>query len=150
MAILRNILAVIVGFICGSIVNMGIVVFVSPLFPLPEGVDPASMESIKANIDRFSFANFMVPFSAHALGTFVGAFFTALLARSAKLPLAILIGGLNLLGGIAAVAMIGGPLWFAILDLGAAYIPMSFAAAWLASQFSSSTATTNPTSTSGT
>ncbi len=66
MLLLRNILAVIIGFIGGSCVNMAIIVFVSPLIPLPEGVDPNSMESIKANIAKFGFENFIAPFAAHA------------------------------------------------------------------------------------
>ena len=55
MTILRNILAFVLGVILGGVVNMAIVIFVSPLVPLPEGVIPDDMESIKANIHRFSF-----------------------------------------------------------------------------------------------
>lgn len=124
MLLLRNILAVIIGFIGGSCVNMAIIVFVSPLIPLPEGVDPNSMESIKANIDKFGFENFIAPFAAHALGTLSGAFLTACIAKNYKMLLGFLIGLLNMLGGYAAIRMIGGPVWFMIVDLGLAYMPM--------------------------
>lgn len=126
MTIVRNVLAFVVGVILGGVVNMSIITFVSPMFPLPEGVIPDDLESIKANIHRFSFWNLLVPFAAHALGTFVGAFVAAALAKSYKLPLALGIGALTMVGGIAAIAMIGGPVGFMIADLGLAYIPMAW------------------------
>lgn len=125
MVVLQNLFAVVLGFIGGSFVNMAIIVFVSPLIPLPEGVDPNSMESIKANIDKFGIQNFIAPFAAHALGTLLGAFLTACLAKNRKLALSLVIGLLNMLGGIAAIMMIGGPIWFMIVDLGIAYLPMA-------------------------
>ena len=45
-----------------------------------------------------------------------------------------------LLGGVAAVSMLGGPLWFNIADLLLAYIPMSFLGATLARRNQSKTA----------
>lgn len=127
MGILRNIAAVVVGLILGSIVNMTIITALSPMFPLPEGTNPNDIESIKANLHKFSVGNFMVPFFAHALGTLLGAFLTAAIAKSHKLPLAFVIGFFFLLGGIAMIVMVGGPIWFMVLDLGGAYFPM----AWL-------------------
>ena len=125
--ILRNILAVIAGIIAGWIVNMGIIVVSDQIIAPPPGVNVADMESLKANIDAFSPRHFIFPFLAHALGTFVGAYTTARLATSHNMKFALGIGVFFLLGGIAAVVMIGGPLWFNILDIVAAYIPM----AWL-------------------
>jgi len=125
MVLLQNLIAVVIGFVGGSLVNLAIIVWISPLIPLPEGVDPNSMESIKANIDKFGAQNFIAPFAAHALGTLCGAFLAACLAKNRKLALSFVIGLLNLLGGIAAIMMIGGPIWFMIVDLGVAYLPMA-------------------------
>lgn len=66
MVLLQNLIAVVIGFVGGSLVNLAIIVWISPLIPLPEGVDPNSMESIKANIDKFGVRNFIAPFAAHA------------------------------------------------------------------------------------
>lgn len=127
MGIVRNIAAFIVGLVLGSIVNMTIITAVSPMFPMPEGTNPNDIDSIKANIHKFSIGSLMVPFFAHALGTLFGAFLTAAIAKSHKLPLALGIGFFFLLGGIAMIVMVGGPIWFMVLDLGVAYFPM----AWL-------------------
>ncbi|MEZ4928442.1 MAG: hypothetical protein R2777_00290 [Chitinophagales bacterium] len=128
MNILRNILAVVVGLVVGSYVNMFIIKFGSPYFPLPEGVNPNDMESIKANIHLYSFKHFITPWLAHAVGVLVGAILTAIIAATYKARLALIIGAFFLLGGIAMVYMLPQtPIWFILADLVLAYIPM----AWL-------------------
>ena len=120
--VLRNILAVIGGIVLGSILNMTIVM---TLGSVPEGVDPSDVESIKANIDRYEWFHFIVPFIAHALGTLLGAFIAAKFGASKKKVLALVVGAFFMIGGLAAVFMIPGPIWFAILDIAVAYIPMA-------------------------
>ena len=126
--ILKNILAVLAGLIIGSIVNMGIVNLSSILIPLPDGVDNTTMESLKAGMLLFEPKHFIMPFLAHALGTFVGALIAAKIATTHKLKFALSIGVFFLLGGITAVFMLPSPAWFAVLDLGLAYIPMGYLA----------------------
>jgi len=60
--ILRNILAVIVGFVIGSVINMGIITLNGSLLPLPEGIDILSSEGMKS----LPFKYFIGPFLAHA------------------------------------------------------------------------------------
>lgn len=124
--ILRNILAIIAGIVVGSAINMGIIMISGSLIPPPEGVNPADMESLKASMHLFQPKHFLMPFLAHALGTLVGAMVAALLAANNKIRLAFVIGIFFLAGGIANVMMLPSPLWFTILDLGLAYIPMSY------------------------
>ena len=125
--ILRNILAVLAGIVGGSAVNMGLIMVSGSIIPPPEGVDPASMESLKASMHLFEAKHFIFPFLAHALGTFAGAFLAALIAASHKMKFALAMGVFFLIGGIANTFMLPSPTWFTILDLVAAYIPM----AWL-------------------
>ncbi len=125
--ILRNILAVVGGLIIGSVVNMGIVTFSDSVVPLPEGVIPGDMESLKANMHRFRPINFVMPFLAHALGTLVGAMAAAAIAASHPMKLALLVGFLFSIGGVMMVMALPSPFWFNALDLIVAYIPM----AWL-------------------
>lgn len=125
--ILKNVLAVIAGLGLGMLVNGGLVSISGELIPLPEGVDPNDMESLKANIHRFGPQNFIMPFLAHALGTLAGAWICAKLAANRKLLFALIIGGFFLIGGIMMSFELPGPTWFAVLDLGLAYLPM----AWL-------------------
>jgi len=125
--VLRNILAVIAGIFIGGMVNMGLIMLSPNLIPLPEGVNPADPESLKANMHLFETRHFVMPFLAHALGTLVGALVAALIASTHKMKMALIIGGVFLFGGLMMVFQVPSPMWFNILDLVAAYFPM----AWL-------------------
>ncbi len=125
--IYKNIIAVIAGFILGSIVNMGLIMMSGHVIPLPPGVDPSDMESLKNNIHLFENKHFIFPFLAHALGTLVGAYTAAKIAASHQSKLALGIGCFFLLGGIMNGFMLPSPTWFLTLDLLLAYLPM----AWL-------------------
>jgi len=121
--ILKNILAVILGIVVGSIVNMGILKFGLSIVPPPAGVDPQDVESIKANIDSYEFKHFIIPLLAHALGALVGAFVTAKISNHKILSL--LVGAFFMIGGIMMMTMIPQPTWFTIVDL-ASYIPAAY------------------------
>lgn len=128
----RNILAVIAGVVVGSLVNMGIIMVSGSIIPPPEGVDSTTVEGLKAGIHLFQPKHFLFPFLAHALGTFVGALVTAFIAKNRKLLFAMIIGVFFLAGGIGNVLMLPSPLWFTLVDLIGAYLPMAFLAAWIA------------------
>ncbi len=130
--LLRNILAVIVGFVIGSVVNMAIVIVGPMVIPLPAGIDMSDADKFAENLKLLKPANFIAPLLAHALGTLIGAFVAANIAATHKLKLALVIGLLFLLGGIMMVAMVGGPIWFIVLDLVGAYLPMAYLGATLA------------------
>jgi hypothetical protein len=124
--LLRNILAVVAGFLVGSAVNMGIVTIGPMLIPPPEGVDMSDMDKFAENLKLLEPANFIAPWLAHALGTLAGAWTAAKVAASHKMKFALGIGVLFLLGGITMVATFGGPVWFTVLDLFGAYLPMGY------------------------
>lgn len=128
--LLRNILAIIVGLLVGGVVNMAIVTFGPALIPPPAGVDPTNAESLAGAMHLFEPRHFVMPFLAHALGTLAGALVAWLIAASHKAKFAYAIGVIFLCGGIAACFMIPAPLWFMVLDLILAYLPM----AWLATR----------------
>lgn len=130
--IIRNILAVIVGLVAGSAVNMGIIMISGSIIPPPEGVDNTTVEGLKAGIHLFQPKHFLFPFLAHAIGTFVGALLTAIIAANRKMLFALIIGLFFLVGGIANVLMLPSPIWFTIVDLVGAYIPMAYLAGKLA------------------
>ncbi len=79
---IRNVLAIIVGLIAGSAVNMGLVMAGAQIIPLPAGVDVTDVESIKTHLHLFEFRHFVVPFLAHAMGTLVGAYVAVIIAAS--------------------------------------------------------------------
>lgn len=123
---LKNILAVIVGIFIGSAVNMGLIMLSPQIIPPPAGVDPTDMESLKANVQLFEAKHFIMPFLAHALGTLVGALVATLIAATHKMKMGLIIGLFFLIGGIVNIAMLGGPMWFTVLDLVAAYLPTAW------------------------
>jgi uncharacterized membrane protein YqgA involved in biofilm formation len=125
--ILRNALVLIGGIIVGSIVNMGLIKIGHALIPPPVGLNMNTMEGVKEAMTMFTTKDFIFPFLAHALGTLTGAYFVARLAASHQLRLALTVGVFFLLGGISMVTQLSAPLWFNVLDLVGAYIPM----AWL-------------------
>lgn len=121
---LRNALALVIGVSIGCMINLSIVTVGPMLIPPPEGVDMSDMDNLSENVKLLAPINFAAPWLAHALGTLVGAFTAAKLAATQKMFFAVGIGFFFLLGGIMMVSMIGGPLWFAVLDLVGAYLPM--------------------------
>ena len=125
---LKNILSVIAGAFIGSIVNMALIMSSGKIIPLPEGVDTTTEEGLKAAMPLLEPKHFIIPFLAHALGTLAGAIIAAKLAATNKARCAYVVGVLFLIGGIANVFMLGAPMWFNILDLVAAYLPMAFIA----------------------
>jgi len=130
--IIKNILAIITGMILGSAVNMGIIMISGSIIPPPAGADITTTEGLNASMHLFEPRHFIFPFLAHALGTFAGAFFAALIAANHKLKFAVGIGVFFLIGGITSVFMLPSPLWYTVLDLGLAYIPMGYLAGRLA------------------
>jgi hypothetical protein len=124
----KIIAAVVLGFVAGSLVNMGLVLLGSHLVSPPAGVNLADPESLKAALPMLGPKYFFFPFLAHALGTFVGALVAFLIAPRGVTWPAWLIGFMFLGGGLAATFMIPAPKWFIVADLALAYLPMT----WLA------------------
>lgn len=126
--IVRNILAVIAGAFIGSLVNGSLIMMSSFIIPPPNGADVTTEEGLKAAMHLFEPKHFIMPFLAHAIGTLIGAVIAVAIAANNKMKMAIIVGILFLMGGIANVLMLPAPMWFNILDLVAAYFPMAFLA----------------------
>jgi hypothetical protein len=124
--IFKNISAVVLGWLVGSSLNMGLIQTGLYIFPI-SGIDPNDMDAFAEVMPTLGFEYFIFPFLAHALGTLVGAIMASMIAESKKMKFALYIGGLFLIGGIAVNYMLPGPTWFAVADIVLAYIPM----AWL-------------------
>ena len=118
------------GWIAGSLINMGLIQLGHALIPI-EGIDPNDMEALAAVMPNLGIQYFIFPFLAHALGTLVGALVAGFVAANHKMKFSLGIGVLFLAGGIMVNIMLPGPIWFTILDILIAYIPM----AWLGGKF---------------
>ncbi|TYB77337.1 hypothetical protein ES677_00980 [Bizionia gelidisalsuginis] len=126
---IKNILAIILGWIGGSIINMALIQVGHSIYPIPN-IDINNMNALSKVMPTLGTNYFIFPFLAHALGTFVGAIIAYSMATNNKMKFAYIIGVFFLLGGIMINFMITGPLWFITADLLLAYIPM----AWLGGQ----------------
>lgn len=125
--LLRNTLAVVLGLVIGSIVNMSLIHVGMQLIPLPTGADVSTPEGLQAAIHLFEPQHFLTPFLAHAVGTLVGAFVAVLIAASQRQNIGYVVGVFFLAGGVYMVTILPAPLWFNALDVVVAYLPM----AWL-------------------
>ena len=126
-AFLKGLLAVVVGLVVGSAVNMGLILLGARVVPAPAGVDTTTSEGLAAAMPLLGPAHFVFPFLAHALGTFASALLATWVAgRVSRVPAAV-IGVLFLAGGIASCFMLPAPRWFEVLDVVLAYLPF----AWL-------------------
>lgn len=132
--IVKNILAVLIGIIVGSFVNGSLISVSGSIIPPPEGADVTTMEGLKAAMHLFEPKHFIFPFLAHALGTLTAAFIAARLAATNKMRIALGIGVCFLVGGAMMVYQLPSPVWFFVLDLVGAYIPMGWLGAKLASR----------------
>jgi len=127
MLYLRIILGLILGLLIGAVVNGSIIHLGTMLFPYPKGVDVTTKEGLNA-FRELPVKFYIFPFLAHAIGTLSGCL-TALLFLKDKFQWVIYgIAYLFFVGGVVAVDMINAPVWFDLLDLSLAYLPMG----WLA------------------
>ena len=98
----------------------------SSIIPIPEGVNPADMDSIIENMPRYEAKHFVMPFLAHALGTLTGALIASAIAATNKKIFGLVVGCFFLLGGILMAFQVPAPFWFEITDIFFAYIPMGW------------------------
>ena len=131
--IFKNILAILGGVVIGMVVNMGLIITGNQLIPFEDEMNPM-------NAMNWELKYFIFPFLAHAIGTLLGALIAAKFAASYKMTFAICIGIFFLSGGISMVFILPAPVWFVVVDLVLAYIPMG----WLGWKISN--LTTKPTS----
>ena len=132
--IFKNVLAVIIGWLGGSIVNMGLIELGHKVFPIA-GFDLNDMNSLASLMPTLNPMYFIFPFLAHALGTLVGALLAGRIATTHKMKFSMAIGGLFLVGGIMINFMLPGPTWFAVVDILIAYIPMAWIGGKLAQKY---------------
>ncbi len=119
-------LALVVGIIFGSIVNMGFIMLSAVVVPPPNGIDTTNMDGLLEAMPLMQPKHFVMPFLGHAIGTLVGAWLAAQIAPSNKLSLSMAIGAWFLIGGVYMIYLVPTPVWFVIVDLALAYIPMAY------------------------
>jgi hypothetical protein len=124
--ILKNTLKVIAAIFIGGVLNMIIIMISGKIIPPPDGADLKTMEGLKAAMHLMQPKHFLMPFLAHALGTFLAAFLIVKWVNKNHQKYAIGVGIWFLVGGVMNVYMLPSPFWFTVADLVGAYIPMAY------------------------
>ena len=118
-SMIKNVLALIGGGLVGMTANMGLIITGNQLIPFSDNINP--MNAMNWEIKYFIF-----PFLAHSIGTFSGAYIAAKFSASYHMLFAICIGIFFLSGGISMVFILPAPIWFIVIDLVFAYLPMGW------------------------
>lgn len=128
---LRNALAVVAGLFIGAMVNGGLINLGMMVVPPPVGFDMSTSEGMAAAMPHFTAMNYVFPFLAHAMGTLVGAFIASLIGVGSRMTLSIIVSIFFFFGGAYMVSVLPAPMWFNVLDLVGAYLPMAWLGATL-------------------
>ena len=118
-SIIKNVLALIGGGLVGMTANMGLIITGNQLIPFSDNINP--MNAMNWEIKYFIF-----PFFAHTIGTLTGAFIASKFSVSYHMLFAMCIGIFFLIGGISMVFIMPAPIWFIVIDLVFAYLPMGW------------------------
>lgn len=135
-SVFRDILAVVVGFVVASAVMMAVEtlnghVLYPELGKLAEGM--TDRQAIGSLLAAAPIGALLVVICGWALGSLAGSWVAAWIGRRAPVRLALVLGGLLTLAGIANNLMVPPPLWFWIASL-AVLLPAAYAGGRLASR----------------
>jgi hypothetical protein len=125
-AALRNTVAVIAGFVALAVAKYLAIKLGNAVIPPPAGVDLSTMDGFKAAIPLFEAKQWLPAFFEHAMGSLAGGAVTAFVAVSHRMKLALVIGALHMVGGMAAALLLPFPIWVVVIDIVAMYLPMAW------------------------
>ena len=97
---LRNVLAVVLGVVAGSVVNMALIRLNLALFPMPAGADANDPAALRAHLATLPAAAFLLPFLAHFGQAFVGGLVAGKLGKASPRILVGIVGALTVLGSV--------------------------------------------------
>jgi hypothetical protein len=126
--LVNNTLIILASIFIGSIINMSIVLLGPNIIPPPNAADVTTMKGLKESMHLFQPKHFLFPFLAHALGTFNGALIATKFSKFNNTRNALIVGVIFLIGGVMDIFSLPTPIWFALIDLIIAYIPMAYLA----------------------
>ena len=124
--LVRNTAAVLAGLMAGGILNMALVSIGPHIIPPPAGGDITTMEGLGSTIHLFEPRHFIFPFLAHASGSLIGAWIAARFCATRPLACAMSVGALFLIGGAVMAFSLPEAVAFNVIDLVAAYLPMTW------------------------
>jgi len=110
-----NPLAVLAGLAIGMAVNMALITLNSRvLFPMPEGTSMQDPEQFQAYVSKLPAHAFVVVMAAHLGQAFFGGWAAAFFGRSQPVLLAMIVGGISMVGGVMMLRAVKGPRWMVL------------------------------------
>lgn len=131
----RNTLAFFAGVVALVVAKYVAIKLGNAVIPPPAGTDLSTFEGFKAAIPLYEVRHWIPAFFEHSVGSMAGGAAAAFFAVSHRMRLALGVGALHMLGGIAAAGMLPLPGWVVVVDLAAMYLPM----AWIGGKLGSRT-----------
>jgi len=122
----RDIFAVLVGWIVVMAAKMAFDFLSVALYPMPDGVTFNDKEGFSADIETLPLTAFLIVLVAHLSQAFFGALVAAKISRKRPMVVAMIIGVLSLIGGYINMQNIPLPTWMWI------EMPLYLVAAWFA------------------
>jgi hypothetical protein len=125
--ILKRTIVIILSIFIGAQVNGAFLTLGTNLIPPPEGCNLNTMDGLKAAVPFLEAKHYLFPFLAHAIGTLISAVLITRFLKSQQVLFSMMAGILFLLAGVSMVIMLPEtPIWFVLVDLIGAYIPMAY------------------------
>jgi hypothetical protein len=123
----RLALWVVLGWLVGALINMGIVALAGEWMPPEIVMTPEDPRAWAGQLASLPVTFWLGPFLAHALGTLAGAAVAALGSPPEhRRTAAMIMGFLFAVGGFTMAWMMPAPLWLEAADLLLAYFPMAW------------------------
>ena len=123
---MRDIIAVLVGWIVGMAANMAFVFLNVSLYPMPDGVTFNNKEGFAAYIETLPLTALLIVLVAHVSQAFFGGLVAAKISKKRRTTVAMIIGVLSLIGGYINMQSTPLPTWMWI------EMPLYLVFAWLA------------------
>lgn len=114
--LLRNTLAVLGGLVVGFIVVTILETIGHVLFPLPEGIDPMSVESIKANMHLVPIGSFLFVAIAHFFGIICAMLVARRISRQSFIP-SYIVASVMVALTVLNLMLLPHPFWFLVVDI---------------------------------
>jgi len=121
---LGKIVAVVLGVVAGSVVNMMLVSVSQMAYPLPDAIDPNDLEALKAYVEANGMAAgaLLIVLLAHSGGSLVSGVVCGVIAQRAWYLGATILGVIWMCGGMFMLTVLPSPTWFAVADT-VLYVP---------------------------
>ena len=135
----RNILSVFVGLVVGFLFNASCVALNGHLFPAPKDFSWEDSDVVSAYFDALPLAAFLIVLVAHLGQSFFGGYVAGRISKDCVMMVAMIVGGLSLVGGIMNFMMLPLPMWMLI------EMPLYLIVAWWAGNIAMKKRGTNTT-----